>query len=155
MDMEAAIKDMIANIDTALAAEREALASVQRQSIETMADLLSKRARLSGMLADAPMVGLEKLEEKPTEKPDEKPTAVIASAPEVIRPKTSDFIMQLLTDAGEAGLSGPELQTAAAAVGLTKGAVDKSRTRLKEAQMIDLKSGKWFRVSRPAESKAA
>ena len=140
--MEATVKGMIVEIDVQLYAEREAIASAQVRSINRMAELLSKRARLLALLSDVTSVGVEASQDKPAEKPSgDSPVAS-----EAVRPKASDFIIQQFGFAADRGLSGAELLAAAATAGLTKGAVDKARTRLKEAERIYVKDGRWFEV---------
>jgi hypothetical protein len=140
MDMEVTVKGMIVEIDVQLSAEREAITSAQVRSINRMAELLSKRARLLALLSD---------------KPAAKPSGDSPVNSEAVRPKAADFIIEQLGVAGDRGLSGAELLAAAATVGLTKGAVDKARTRLKEVEKVYAKDGRWFEVGRPMESKAA
>jgi hypothetical protein len=151
MDMEVTVKAMIVEIDLQLSAEREAIASAQVRSVNRMAELLSKRTRLLALLSDAASVGAEVSQDKPAAKPSgDSPVTS-----EAVRPKASDFIIQQLGLAADRGLSGAELLAAAATVGLTKGAVDKARTRLKEAERIYVKDGRWFEVRWLVESKAA
>jgi hypothetical protein len=151
MDMEVTVKGMIVEIEVQLSAEREAITSAQVRSINRMAELLSKRARLLALLSDAAFVGVDASQEKPAAKPSgDSPVTS-----EAVRPKASDFIIEQLGVAGDRGLSGAELLAAAATVGLTKGAVDKARTRLKEVERVYAKDGRWFEVGRSTESKAA
>jgi hypothetical protein len=67
--MEATVKGMIVEIDVQLYAEREAIASAQVRSINRLAELLSKRARLLALLSDVTSVGVEASQDKPAEKP--------------------------------------------------------------------------------------
>ena len=161
MDVEAGIRDLIADVDRRLSEEQDALALVQRQSIAKLAALLSRRDRLIAMLsevsfaqASSPSLELTEITQGGEALPEEQ-VAQPLSPDGHVRPTASEFILTALSEAGSSGLSGSQLQDRAAHAGLTKGAVDKARTRLKSSRKIKSGDGKWFVVSSPNDQSRA
>jgi hypothetical protein len=161
MDMEAGIKGLIADVDRQLSEVQDAIALAQRQSIERMAALLSRRDRLIAVLSEVSLAGASSPSVDVTGTAEgrealPKEQTVQPSSPQgPLRPTASEFILTVLSEAGPVGLSGSQLQGRATEAGLTKGAVDKARTRLRSNRKIRSEDGKWFVASSPDDQSRA
>jgi hypothetical protein len=114
----------LANLDAQIASERSALAALINKAMTRIIDLTAERERVRIALQIMPGKFGNGAEGDP-------------------RPRAPAVLYDALSSAPE-GLTGARLHELGKLAGMTKSAVDRSRSRLKKAGKVQNRDGLWF-----------